>query len=321
MESHLDRGYHVFVDRLYNSVALAEELQRRKTSITGTVVANRKGLPAEIKTKLKKGEIISLRKGQLLALLWQDKRPISILSTYCNGDEVIEKQLRGSSETIKKPTCIELYNKFMGGVDLADQYTSYYNFSRKSVKWWKKIFFWLIETSVTNSYIIYKLTRPEGRTVTLLKYRQMVIDDLLAGVRTSPKKEPKTPSPPPKKIKLANERLNGLLHIQSKKRNSADVKYAAQKHKEEKQHIFASHASTRPLYIQETVSLATILFWNIDVIDTAMGNRAFQNFLEREGPHKTSPNEKLSKIATNVKTKIYNATIVTLHAIHELIKI
>nr|XP_039257423.1 piggyBac transposable element-derived protein 4-like [Styela clava] len=90
MESHLDRGYHVFVDRLYNSVALAEELQRRKTSITGTVMANRKGLPAEIKTKLKKGEIISLRKGQLLALLWQDKRPISILSTYCNGDEVIE---------------------------------------------------------------------------------------------------------------------------------------------------------------------------------------------------------------------------------------
>nr|XP_039258511.1 piggyBac transposable element-derived protein 4-like [Styela clava] len=229
MESHLDRGYHVFVDRLYNSVALAEELQRRKTSITGTVMANRKGLPAEIKTKLKKGEIISLRKGQLLALLWQDKRPISILSTYCNGDEVIEKQLRGSSGTIKKPTCIELYNKFMGGVDLADQYTSYYNFSRKSVKWWKKIFFWLIETSVTNSYIIYKLTRPEGRTVTLLKYRQMVIDDLLAGVRTSPKKEPKTPSPPPKKIKLANERLNGLLHIQSKEAKQRRCKVCSTK--------------------------------------------------------------------------------------------
>ena len=46
----------------------------------------------------------------------------------------------------------------MNGVDIADQHSVYYSFIRKTVKWWKKIVFWLIETSMINSYILYKLT-------------------------------------------------------------------------------------------------------------------------------------------------------------------
>jgi hypothetical protein len=35
---------------------------------------------------------------------------------------------------IKKPYAIVQYNKFMNGVDRADQYLSYYSILRKSVK-------------------------------------------------------------------------------------------------------------------------------------------------------------------------------------------
>ena len=46
----------------------------------------------------------------------------------------------------------------MNGVDLADQYTVYFPFIRKTRKWWRKVFFWLMEVAVVNSYILYKET-------------------------------------------------------------------------------------------------------------------------------------------------------------------
>ena len=48
------------------------------------------------------------------------------------------------------------YNKFMGKVDRADQFGSMYCFLRKSLKWWRKVFFWGIGICSLNSYILYK---------------------------------------------------------------------------------------------------------------------------------------------------------------------
>lgn len=41
-------------------------------------------------------------------------------------------------------------------VDKLDQFSAYYSFLHKSVKWWRKVFFWMLEVTVINSYIIYK---------------------------------------------------------------------------------------------------------------------------------------------------------------------
>ena len=38
-----------------------------------------------------------------------------------------------------------------------DQLSTYYSFLRKSIKWWKKVLFWLLEASVVNSFITYSL--------------------------------------------------------------------------------------------------------------------------------------------------------------------
>ena len=59
-------------------------------------------------------------------------------------------------EITDKPTVVADYNQFMLGVDKLDQLMAYYSFLHKSVKWWRKIFFWLLEVMVINSYIIYK---------------------------------------------------------------------------------------------------------------------------------------------------------------------
>ena len=43
----------------------------------------------------------------------------------------------------------------MLGVDRLDQRMAYYQFVRKSVRWWRKVFFWMVEVVVVNSYILY----------------------------------------------------------------------------------------------------------------------------------------------------------------------
>ena len=46
------------------------------------------------------------------------------------------------------------YIKHMLGVDLMDQMTAYYSFQRKSIKWWRKVFFFLLEDTVNNAHIL-----------------------------------------------------------------------------------------------------------------------------------------------------------------------
>ena len=64
-------------------------------TLTGTVLSNKQGLPVEIKTKqeIPKGTTESYTCGNMMALAWQDKRKILMLSTkYTN--KMIEIQPR-----------------------------------------------------------------------------------------------------------------------------------------------------------------------------------------------------------------------------------
>ena len=47
-------------------------------------------------------------------------------------------------ETIQKPTTIDQYNKFMGGMDKSDQLVTYYGFYHHSKTWWKWVSFTLL---------------------------------------------------------------------------------------------------------------------------------------------------------------------------------
>lgn len=59
-EPYLDGGRHLFTDNYYMSLALAEQLNSRKTHFTGTLNRKRKGIPKSILQKiLKKGEYLN----------------------------------------------------------------------------------------------------------------------------------------------------------------------------------------------------------------------------------------------------------------------
>jgi hypothetical protein len=73
-----------------------------------------------------------------------------------------------------KLTAILEYTKCMGGVDRADQYCGCYGFTRRSSKWWKKLFFWPLEDAVMNSCSLYSLDKKESgqKLQTCLSYRR-----------------------------------------------------------------------------------------------------------------------------------------------------
>jgi len=57
---------------------------------------------------------------------------------------------------IKKPYAVVQYNKFMKGIDRADQYLSYYTVTRKTVKWSKKVVLYLLNFPLFNAYLVYR---------------------------------------------------------------------------------------------------------------------------------------------------------------------
>ena len=74
---------------------------------------------------------------------------------------------------------VELYTKNMGGVDRADQLAQYYKILHRSLKWWKKVFYFLIELSFWNSYILYAAATE--KPLISGKYCLAVVHSLLDG--------------------------------------------------------------------------------------------------------------------------------------------
>ena len=87
VEPFHNKGYDLYIDRLYSSPILANELTQVGITVTGTVQLNRKGLPQEAKVDRKdpRDTVHAYRSndglGDLLLLTWTDKRKIAMLST------------------------------------------------------------------------------------------------------------------------------------------------------------------------------------------------------------------------------------------------
>ena len=76
----------------------------------------------------------------------------------------------------------------MNGVDRSDQYLAKYNLLRKCLRWWKTLFFHMIDISLVNAFILFQSFRKENpKSVPLkrangysvLEFREAVIRQIL----------------------------------------------------------------------------------------------------------------------------------------------
>jgi len=170
-----------------------------------------------------------------MCLVWQDKRPVLMLSTYHNAStQTIQRRQKTNGimqeVDIQKPVVIMDYTAKMGAADRADQLCTSYNFCRKSLKWWRKLFFWLLEVGVVNSYILYNINRDANNEprVTHLQFRKRLIELLVGDVRNARKRRGR-PSTQDKA-----ERLNKKPHFvgQADKNHAKDCVICSNRHRQ-----------------------------------------------------------------------------------------
>ena len=88
------------------------------------------------------------------------KDPVSTCERY--------DRKRKEEISVPRPACIELYNKFMGGVDKADMLLSLYRTKHRSKKWYHHIAFHLISLAVVNAFLLYREVGGDGSLVDFL---------------------------------------------------------------------------------------------------------------------------------------------------------
>ena len=157
LENHLGQGYCVFMDNYYSSPILYKDLVSNGTDAVGTVISNRKNYPSQQLNSftLKRGESTFLRHNDITALRFFEKRNVYMLSTR-HGKDLVRVRCKGATEDLNVPLVVHHYNCLMGGVDLVDQYLVYYALGRKSMKWYRRVYWRLIEMAIFNSFVVYK---------------------------------------------------------------------------------------------------------------------------------------------------------------------
>ena len=116
-----------------------------------------------------RGDSLTLQKGEVTASAWKDRKVVTVLSTNTQPTDngaVLRKQQDGTRISVPCPQAIINYNEFMGGVDRGDQLRGYYGCRMKSRKFYKYIFYFLLDVTITNAFILYNYTtRPKYKTI------------------------------------------------------------------------------------------------------------------------------------------------------------
>lgn len=170
IQPFLNQGYHLYIDNFYTSKVLLKYLFDQGVPTTGTIRENSRGFPAYMKngkqwskaSNVERGSMRWERDPPILALQWLDNKVVSMLTTIENANDSL--QVRRKTKTagvwrtrvVQQPQAIATYNQYMNGVDRSDQILAYNNVLRKCMRWWKTLFFHLIDIAVVNSFILFR---------------------------------------------------------------------------------------------------------------------------------------------------------------------
>jgi len=150
-------GHCLYTDSWYSSIDLAYMLLEKGIYYTSILRADAKYLPTEItEDQLIVDEFIYIQK-------IFDKKELIFITTHPED----------------YPTNLDLkneYNKNIRAIDYVNQHASFYDLSRRNNKWWKKVFYFMIEVTINNC-IILKESR-ENAKVNTFNFRLQLMKEL-----------------------------------------------------------------------------------------------------------------------------------------------
>ena len=115
----------------------------------------------------------------------QDDNRVVFFLTTAHDDVLVEapSSRRGEGAHHKIKLAAVLHYKYKTGVDRSDQMLSLYSFERKTIKWWKKLFFHLLmNLVVVNAHILHNKTMKKNMLLEI--FYEKVAEGLLASAGT-----------------------------------------------------------------------------------------------------------------------------------------
>ena len=92
----------------------------------------------------------------LVATVWQDNRIVGFVRTNSNSRNVdTDRKLGNNVIQVNQPQNIQLYKRYMNGVDCHDHMCMKYDVVCFSVKAWKYMLWYFVNTNIVNAYILY----------------------------------------------------------------------------------------------------------------------------------------------------------------------
>jgi hypothetical protein len=210
------QNYQLYCDNFYSSPALFSHLLQFAITATGTVRINRRGIPSEVgevkaimsrrTTQRGQGYYVRERGSPIVYCCWHDNQVVCTMSTSFPGHAVntINRKCKDrttgvcSVQQVTIPLMIEQYNKYMGGVDKSDQLLRYHSSLRRTTRYWKTLFYHMLDVAVTNSFVLYNwfLMEKGQKAISENHFRDALILQLITKYRHNPSNQPESSSPP-----------------------------------------------------------------------------------------------------------------------------
>jgi hypothetical protein len=162
--------------------------------------SNHVGLPSDIKNlRTWKRRIQGTLEWKMHAskeiayIMWKDKRLVILITTHaelvqppCTHPDLLAKVPRRNGavrDAIHTSPIHFEYTTYVRGIDVADQLRVSYSCQTRFHKWWHWVFFFVIDTTVVNMYIIYlsllRRQRVLSRPMTHLQFKTQLCQALL----------------------------------------------------------------------------------------------------------------------------------------------
>ncbi|KAL6418248.1 hypothetical protein ACFW04_012249 [Cataglyphis niger] len=154
-EPYTNCGRNVTTDNFFTSMSLATKLLAKKTTLVGTIKANKRELPKaakQTKDDMPRFSTLLYKSENSVLTIYKSKpnKRVAVLSSrhkFVKIDRSNKKML---------PDSIQFYNKTKFGVDMTDQMARKYTVKSSSRRWPLQIFFNILDLAAINAWILYK---------------------------------------------------------------------------------------------------------------------------------------------------------------------
>ena len=109
--------------------------------------------------------------------------------------------------TVSRPKIVKVYNSEMRGVDLFDMFQALYRLDHKMRRWYMRIFYWILASSVVNAWLRYrkdfdsmKLSKGnesfsgKQKRMSLIEFTMNISSSLLKNAKSVTVRKPRRPS-------------------------------------------------------------------------------------------------------------------------------